>query len=626
MTSPDGKNREPGAGSDVAGAAGAVAAEQVAASSSEAGERAGEATSRPAGRRGADTVSSLVWRSLAGMFGQLAAMSLFINLLSLAAPIFVIQVYDRVIPHSGYETLKGLFIAIMAVIAFEYIVKQARSRLVQMIALRVDVTLSRRLFDRLTGVSLRELEARPEGHWRTVQRDGDAIRDTVAGPAVLLLVDLPFALAFIGVIALVAPPLATVLLCLVPVYIALSVISARVIARSSETEHESTTERQSLTDEVVAGRSTVKALGLGQHLRERWEGAQARAIRGSVIRGSHVDGFAHMGGSLALLTTALMTTVGAVAITHQTMTIGALIAANMLASRVAQPLTQLISLMRGLERYRSSARRIDEILKLPIERSRSALSMPRPKGRLSLEKVTFHYPGETRPALENVTIAFAPGAVTGVVGANGSGKSTLLKMLQGLYTPESGRVLIDGADLSQFGRMDLSDWLGFVPQETYLFSGAIRDNIARGRPDIPDSAILRAAELAGAAEFIKEFPDGFGTKVGETGRQLSHGQRQRLSLARALVAGPAALLLDEPSAHLDFEAEERLAQTLQELKQDHSIVLVSHSRRLLESCDSIVVMHDGRIAMAGRASEMLPRQQPPAAPAPSQPLKEQVSA
>lgn len=548
--------------------------------------------------------------SVTPILAQLAFASVAINLLSLSLPIFVVQIYDRVIPHAGVETLKGLFIGVLALIVFDFLLRQARSRLVRMVALRVDASISAALFARASGLPLRELEARSEAEWRHCLRDSDVLRDAVAGPTVLLMVDLPFFLMFILAIGYLAPPLAWTLLALTPVYLGLALLSSRMIRRASRAEQKAGLDKDRLTGEVVSGRATVKGLGLGPALTERWEGAQAALIRSAARRGGYVDDFNNLGASLALLTSALLSTVGALAIIDQQMTIGGLIAANMLAGRALQPVTQLISLWRGIERYQDAAARVNALLARRPERERGEVARPRPLGEIRLEKVSFAYEPEGPPALDKVSLRFAPGRMTGIFGANGGGKSTLLKAILGLYAPTSGRVLLDGADLAQFGREEIARWIGYTPQEPFLFAGTIRDNIARGRPDVSDAAVLRAAERAAAAPFIDALPDGFAAEVGEGGRRLSSGQRQRLALARALVEDPPILLLDEPSANLDAEAEAALIARLTELKAGRAVIVVSHSRAMLEACDTLVVLNEGRVAISGRGEEILARSRP----------------
>jgi len=551
------------------------------------------------------TVGQLALAPLRSRFGQLAAMSLFINILSLTVPIFVLQVYDRVVFHAGLETLKGLVIIVLVAILFDFVLRQARSRLIQMIALRIDISVTRAVFAKLTGLPLRRLEVQTDVQWRTLLRDSDSIRDTFAGPATILLVDLPFVPLFLLVIWIVAGPIAWILLALVPAYLALAIASSFLVGRSSIVEQDSALRRDALAGQLVGGRTAMKALDIGNHLRARFEDSQAEQILSAMKRGSWVDTFSNLTSSAALLTTVLTTTCGVLAIIAQEMTIGGLIAANMLAARVVQPLTQFVTTWRSAVRLRQSAGRIGDLLELDSDRDEGAVQRPRPTGVLSVENVSYSYAADQPAALKDVSFTMRPGGLHGIVGSNGSGKSTLLKVLQGLYPPDQGRVLLDGADIVQFGRAEMARWIGYVSQDTFLFAGSIRDNIAKMRTDIGDEAILLAAERAAVDEFVSTLPDGYGSDVGECGRNLSAGQRQRLAVARALVDNPPILLLDEPSSNLDFQAEQNLCVQLRALSKDRNVIVVTHSRPLLETCDNILVMQEGEIAQAGKGRDVL---------------------
>lgn len=554
---------------------------------------------------GQTSAIKLLLKPLRARIGQLACLSGFINLLSLAVPVFVLQVYDRVVFSGGMETLKGLIVIVLLAVGFDMVLRQARCRLVQMIAVRVDVATTRELFSKLTGMPLKRLEGQSDSYWRRLLRDADTLRDGVAGPTTVLLVDLPFIPLFVIVIWTVAAPVAWALLALIPVYLLLAVASSHLIGRSSTVERDAANRRDSLTGELVNGRADIKALNLGPHLRDRFERGQADLILSSIARGAKVDGFGTLTTGVGFLTTVILTTVGALAIIAQEMTIGGLIAANMLAGRIVQPLTQLVSAWRGLARLRQSLSEIEEIAQAGTDRQHTDVNRRPPEGVLTLDEVTFRHDADRPPVLNDLSLILRPGGVHGIVGPNGCGKTTLLKILQGLYTPDRGRVLLDGADLTQFGRSDLARWIGYVPQDPFLFAGSLRDNIAKGREDLDDEAILAAAKRAGVDGFVDALPDGYGTQIGEAGRLLSSGQRQRLALARALVDNPPILLLDEPSASLDFEAEDSLRDQLRLLGKTRNVIVVSHSRRLLGATDNLLVMKDGEIAMAGRSREVL---------------------
>jgi ATP-binding cassette subfamily C protein LapB len=556
---------------------------------------------------GALTVRQLALRPLLGRAGELAAMSLGINLLSLAVPVFVLQVYDRVVFHGGLVTLGGLVIGVVIAIAFDLVLRQARSGIVQRIALQVDVPLLRALFQRLTGLPLRQLETHTDAQWQNLLRDQEAVRDTLAGPSTVLVVDLPFIVLFLLVIWLVASPIAWLLAALVPVYLLFAAGSSFAIGGASRHEQDSALQRDALTAQLIGGRTTVKALGLGRSLAGRWEAAQSNLIERSLTRGRRVDAFSNVSASLGMLTTVLLTSVGAIAIVAQEMTIGGLIAANMLAARIVQPLTQLIGAWRGITRFKQAAARIDHLLAQPAERASTAVARERPSGVLRVEGVWFRYAPQAAPVLEDISFTLRPGGMHGIIGANGSGKTTLLKIMQRLYPPEKGRVLIDGADLAQFGRSDLCRWVGYVPQDAFLFAGSVRDNIVGGRSDVDDAAIRAASRRANVDPFVADLPDGYDTDVGEGGRRFSAGQRQRIALARALLCDPPILLLDEPSANLDGDAARQLLLQLGLFARSRNVVLVTHSPAFLGACGTVLVLVNGRIAAAGPGREIVAR-------------------
>lgn len=548
-------------------------------------------------------------RPLRPLFKEVAAASLFVNVLALAAPVFVLQVYDRVVYHAGLSTLQGLVIGMILVLVFDYILRQTRSRVMQTVSLNIDVHVGRRLFDKVMALPLRTLESRPLNYWQQVFRDLDTVRNTLSGSAAMLVFDVPFAVLFLVVVYIIAQPIAFVLLVAVALFGLLAWLSARTVGGAAKTEKTSQQSRDALMAETIMGRTTIKALALSDHLRPRWEARQAETIAGSLDRGTQNDRFVNLGHVLTVATTVSMTTVGAIAIINQEMTIGGLVAANMLSGRLLAPLNQLVGAWRTYAGFRQSVSRLDKLFAEGEDRAESVISMKRPEGRLKIEEVTFRYRPEGRPVIDGVSLEVRPGGITAIMGRNGCGKSTLLKLALGLYRPDGGRILLDDADVSQFTRRELADWMGYVPQECVLFSGTIRDNIAQGKPDASDEEILAAAEAAGVHQFVVDLPDGYATDVGEAGSLLSGGMRQRMAIARALVGDPPVLMMDEPSGSLDRQAEEQLRATLQDLAKDHTVIIVTHSPVLLQGCRSLVVMDHGRIAVAGPAAEVMQRLQ-----------------
>jgi len=546
-------------------------------------------------------------KPLTPVFREVVAMSFFVNLLALAVPVFTMQVYNRVVNNNGISTLQGLVVGMFLVIAFDYVLRQSRARILQTVALRVDVELGRRLFRKIMRMPLQNLEAQPSAYWSSLFRDVDVVRNTLSGSTALLVADLPFAILFLVLIFVIAAPVAWVLLVVLPVFMFVAWRSSNVMSDASGQERKSSQSRDSLVGEMIAGRTTIKALGLDRSMEPVWEEKHADNIQTAIDRGSKTDGFSNLGASLGLITSLLLTTVGALAIIDQKLTIGALIATNMLSGRIMGPLNQLVGTWRMYAGFNQAIERLGTVFLQSTEREASEVKLEKPKGALSIENVFFSYAEDQAPVVAGITVEIEHGGVHALVGRNGSGKTTLLKIIQGLYQPQKGRVTLDGADMAQFTRSELADWLGYVPQESVLFAGTVRDNITSRMPNASDEEVIKASTEAGVHEFIIDLPDGYATEIGEAGGRLSGGQRQRIAIARALVGNPPVVLLDEPSSSLDRHAETELKNTLIEIAKTRTVIMVSHSPTLLSACDYLYALDRGKLALAGPAREVLPR-------------------
>lgn len=541
------------------------------------------------------------------IFREVLAMSAFVNILALAVPVFTLQVYDRVIGQAGISTLVGFVIGMLAIVAFDYILRQSRSRIMQTVALRIDVLVGRKLFDKLMAVPLHQLESKPANYWQSLFRDVDTVRNTLSGASALLLCDLPFALMFLALIWVIAAPIAWVLMIIIPLFMFIAWQSSAKMSEANQEERESTQTRDGLVAEIINGRTTVKALALDNAMRPMWEERHAENIENSVMRGARSDFYSNFGGSLTTLTTIFMTTAGALAIIEGLLTMGSLIATNMLTGRLIGPANQLVGQWRSYSSFLQSLDRLGEVFETASEREESEVQLTRPKGEITTENVTFGYAEDLPPVVDSVNITIRAGGVHALVGRNGSGKTTLLKLIQGLYTPTNGRVLLDGADIGQFSRKELASWLGYVPQECVLFAGTVRDNIVHRHPDASDEEIIEAATAAGVHQFIIDLPEGYASEIGEAGRRLSGGQRQRIAIARALLGNPPVLLLDEPSSSLDRQAEQALRTTLVQIGKERTVIIVTHSPILLAACDDLVALDRGKVALAGPSKEILPK-------------------
>jgi ATP-binding cassette, subfamily C, bacterial LapB len=558
----------------------------------------------PPGEAFAQWLKTLV-TPLAPLFKEVLVVSLFVNVLAIAVPVFVLQVYDRVIFHAGLSTLQGLVIGILAVVVFDFLLRRVRARILQTVALRIDVAVSQRLMDKLLALPLRTLEDRPAAFWQVLFRDADVIRNTLSGSTAVLAMDLLFAVLFLGIVALIALPVFWVLVVVFAAFVALAWHAGRFVNDATEKERLKTINRDALVSELIAGRTTIKALALGGRMREMWEERQEASIVGSMERGMESERYVYLGQSMTLIATIAMTTVGALAILDQKLTIGGLIAANMLSGRLLGPLNQLVGAWRTFAAFRQSAERLGRIFGEEEEVAQSPIQMPRPTGRMTLDNVTFRYANDAPPAVEGIKLEIPAGGMTAIMGPNGCGKTTLAKMMLGLYRPSEGHVFLDGADIAQFARGDLARWIGYVPQECTLFAGTIRENIASASPDASDEDVIRAATLAQAHSLIVNLPKGYGTPVGEAGMRLPGGLRQRIAIARALVADPPVLVMDEPTSNVDRAAEEELRNSLLTLSKDHTIILVSHSPMIVQACHNVVVMEKGRIRAVGPTNKIL---------------------
>ncbi len=549
-----------------------------------------------------------ITKPLRGMRREVFIASFFINLFGFATPVFVLQVYDRVIAQAGMTTLQGLVIGMLLIIVFDFILRQARSGLLQEAAMNVDARVAGALFDKVLSLPLRTLEKRPSAFWQACFRDVDQIRTMISGATAVMIADLPFALIGCLLVVFIATPVSWVLLIYIPLYILLA-WRASVASRSGESEErKSTIRRDALISEIVAGRSTAKALGIRRYMRDIWETRQVGAIDSAIRRAKKSDRYHSLGHSLNVLATVTLVSAGVIAILDQTMTIGSLIAANMLLGRIIQPLHQLIHQWRNFTAYKQSIKRLDQVFNMTEDLQEPELELDRPEGLFHVDGVIFRYDGEdSNNAIQGIRASFGPGGMHALVGGNGCGKSTFVQLLRGLYKPMAGRIMLDSADLSQFSEKELISWIGYLPQECRLFNGTVLENLKFGFPDAKDKDIIHAAKLAGVHKQILDLPKGFAAQVGEGGTLLSGGLRQKITIARALLGSRPVLILDEPTSNLDLASEKHLAATLQEVSKTTTIIIVTHSNIMLEACDNILLMEQGSITAGGPTAQMLPK-------------------
>jgi len=540
-------------------------------------------------------------------YRQAILLALAINFLGLFAAIFSLQVYDRVVAHAGYATLFALVTGMLLVIVMDHVFRAGRSLLLQQIGARIEVAIARDVFRRMLHLPAQQLEKFPPSYWQAVYRDVEVVRGTFSGAAAMLLIDLPFLILSLAMIALIALPLLPIALITIIAFVLLAWRSGEVTRDATETEREQLVHRDATIAELAGARLHLKAMAADTATAARWEDRYATWLNESLVRSREADHYREVAHAMTTANTVMVTTVGALIILSQNLTLGALIATNILTGRMVSPLVQLVSQWRMFGQYKSAKKRLDQLFAQELDREEVAVELPPPRGILRLENVTFQYAGTETQQVQPITGQIGPLGLHGIVGPNGSGKTTLLKLLRGLYIPSDGRVLLDGADLNQHSQQSLAKQMGYLAQDAQLLSISVRDNIALAKPEASDEEIVRAAQLAGAHEFLIDLPDGYGTMIGPEGRGFSVGQTKRIIIAQALLNDPPIVLLDEPTSELDRDAEVKLVMTLRELAKTKTVVVVSHSPFLLAHCQGILVMNKGKLMAGGPADKILPK-------------------
>lgn len=540
-------------------------------------------------------------------YKQALMLAFLVNLIGLGTAVFTLQVYDRVVAHAGYSSLVALVLGMFIAIGMDHVLRDGRARLLQRVGAQIEAGIARRVAERLSALPTLILETRPPAYWQMVFRDVELIRSTCAGASAMLLIDLPFLLLSLLLLALIALPILPVAVLTILAFVVLAWHSGRVTRDAAEQEREKLVSRDVMIGELSAARLMLKAVGAESTLQARWESGYAAWMDEALQRGRESDHYRDVAHGMTTVTTVVTTGFGALAILGNYMSMGALIAANILAGRMVSPLVQLVGHWRSFGQFIAAKKRLGELLSAPLDRAETEVNLPRPKGVLKLENAGFRYPKCERDQIQDITVQIGPLGLHAIVGANGSGKTTVLKLLRGLYPAMSGRVLLDGGDMAQYGQRDLSRWIGYLPQQVQLISGTIRDNIAMADPEASDEMIIRAAKLANAHEFIINLPDGYATQVGEGGGRFSGGERKRIAIAQVLLRDPPILLLDEPTADLDSMAEQTFIQNLRQLAADHTVIVVTHSPPVLLQCNGVLVLEKGKLLLGGPAAQVLPK-------------------
>ncbi|QDQ25608.1 type I secretion system permease/ATPase [Chitinimonas arctica] len=544
------------------------------------------------------------------LLGEVLLVSFVLQLLALLTPLFFQVVMDKVLVHRGFSTLDVIAVGLLVVSVFEVLLTGLRGWLFSHTTNRIDVELGAKLFRHLLNLPLAYFQARRVGDSVARVRELENIRQFLTGNAITLLMDLLFSVVFIAVMFYYSGWLTLIVLLSLPCYALLSFMITPLLRARLDTKFARGAENQSFLVEAVSGVETIKSMAVEPRVIERWDNQLAAYVAAS-FRVGQLGNIANQVVSLiGKLVTVATLWLGARLVMDGELSVGQLIAFNMLAGRVAGPIMRLAQLWQDFQQTGISMQRLGDILNTRTEVGQvSRAALPAIEGAIEFEQVGFRYRPDGPEILCGISLRIAPGEVIGIVGRSGSGKSTLTKLVQRLYVPERGRVLVDGVDLALADPVWLRRQVGVVLQENLLFNRSLRDNIALADPGMPMEAVIHVAKLAGAHEFILELPEGYDTMIGEHGTGLSGGQRQRIAIARALATNPRILILDEATSALDYESERIIRDNMRAISQGRTVIVIAHRLSTVRMADRIIAVDKGQIVEEGTHASLVDKPQ-----------------
>jgi subfamily B ATP-binding cassette protein HlyB/CyaB len=541
------------------------------------------------------------------LLSEVLVASFFLQLFALVSPLFFQVVIDKVLVHHTLSTLDVLIIGLVTIAIFETLLGILRTFLFAHTTNRIDVELGARLFRHLVALPIAYFQARRVGDSVARVRELENIRNFLTSSALTLVIDLFFTFVFLAVMFFYSSLLTFVVLGAFPFYIAISAGATPLFRRRLDEKFARGAENQAFLVESVTGVETLKAMAVEPQMQRRWE----EQLAGYVAASFRVLSLGNVASQSVQLVSKLVTAgvlfFGAKLVIDGNLTVGELVAFNMLAGRVSAPVLRLAQIWQDFHQARLSVARLGDILNTPAEPTfnpgRAAL--PAIRGDIAFEHVTFRYRIDGPEVLHDVSLSVPAGQIVGIVGPSGSGKSTLAKLTQRLYVPESGRVLVDGVDLAMVDAAWLRRQLGVVLQENVLFNRSVRDNIALADPAMAIEQVIVAAKLAGAHEFTLELPEGYDTIVGERGSSLSGGQKQRIAIARALITNPRILIFDEATSALDYESERVIQSNMQEIAKGRTVFIIAHRLSTVRRTDRIITLDAGRLIEDGTHDDLI---------------------
>ncbi len=546
-----------------------------------------------------------IWQSK-HIYRDVLIASILINLFAVAAPMFTRLVYDKVVPNLAFETLWVLASGIFVIFLFDLVLKLLRSYFIDVAGKKSDILISSKLFSKVMGI---RMEARPPsvGAFARHLQEFESIREFFTSATIGSLIDLPFAVLFLLLIWLMAGNIVLVPICGVLILIVYSLLIQGPLRHTIEEGSRLASQKYANLIESLAGLETVKLFGAQSQFQFRWEEAVAHMANWNIKSRRITDGIQNTAGFVQQASNVGMIIFGVYLIAEGELTMGGLIAATMLSGRAIGPMVQLSLLSTRYNQAKSSMTIIEQVMSMPDEQEEGKRYIHRPivHGKIELDKVTFHYPDSPIASVRDLSLTINAGEKVAIIGRIGSGKTTLERLIMGLYQPTEGHVRIDDTDIQQLHHIDIRRNIGCVPQDSQLFYGSIRDNITLGRPLADDRDVMDAANRAGVTVFTQQDPAGLERQVGEGGMLLSGGQRQAVTIARALLGRPPVLLMDEPTSAMDNRSEMHIKQQLAQLKSSETLILITHKTSMLDVVDRVIVMEKGCVIADGPKAEVL---------------------
>jgi ATP-binding cassette, subfamily B, bacterial HlyB/CyaB len=541
------------------------------------------------------------------LLGEVLVASFFLQLFALVSPLFFQVVVDKVLVHRSVSTLEVLVVGLVAISVFETILGILRTYVFSHTTNRIDVELGARLFRHLVALPIAYFQSRRVGDSVARVRELENIRNFLTSSALTLVIDLFFTFVFVAVMFFYSPLLTVIVLAAFPLYIAISAVATPLFRRRLDEKFKRGAENQAFLVESVTGIETLKAMAVEPQMERRWE----EQLAGYVAASFRVISLGNTSSQAVQLVNKLMTAAtlyyGALLVIDGSLSVGELVAFTMLSGRASAPVLRLAQIWQDFHQARLSIARLGDILNTVPETAfkPTRAALPAIRGDVAFEHVTFRYRVDGPEVLHDINLSVPAGQVVGIVGASGSGKSTFAKLIQRLYVPESGRVLVDGVDLAMVDTAWLRRQVGIVLQDNILFNSSVRENIALADPAMPMERIVAAATLAGAHDFILELPDNYDAIIGERGSSLSGGQRQRIAIARALVTDPRILIFDEATSALDYESERVIQQNMDRIAKGRTVFIIAHRLSTVRAADRIITIERGRVVEDGTHDELI---------------------